>query len=110
MNVVDQKQIGLTVTLPEFDQRAVLDRIDEFVNEKLARNVNDSRVFLFREHELADRLHEVRLAQTDAAVDEQRVVGAGGRLCDGQARRVRDLVVRDRKSTRLNSSHRTISY
>ena len=33
-------------------------------------------------HVLADRVHQVRLAETDTAVDEQRVVGAAGILRD----------------------------
>ena len=52
------------------------------------------RVFLFRADVLADRLHQVRLAQPDAAVNEERIVGAGRRLRDRETRRVRDLVVR----------------
>src|ERR1051326_703550 len=57
LNVVDQKQIGLAIALSELDQIAVLDRIDEFVDEKLARKINHLGVFLFSEHELSDRLH-----------------------------------------------------
>jgi hypothetical protein len=41
---------------------------------------------------VADRLHEVRLAHTDAAVEEQRVVSLGGPLGDGLASRVCELV------------------
>ena len=44
------------------------------------------------EDALADRLEQVRLAQADAAVDEQRVVGLAGLLGDGDAGGVRQAV------------------
>src|ERR1051326_8422290 len=94
LDVVDAKQIGLTIAFPELDQVVVLDRVDELVDEQLARKINDLRVFLFRDHVLADRLHEMRLAETDAAINEKRVVSARRRLRDRETRRVRDLVVR----------------
>ena len=74
LNVVDQKQIGLAITLSEFYQIAVLNRVDEFVDEQFAREIHHLRTFLFRPHILADRLHEVRLAQAHAAVNKQRVI------------------------------------
>ena len=43
---------------------------------------------------MPDRVHQVRLAQSHPAVDEQRVVGARRRLGDGAARRVGELVRR----------------
>src|SRR5205823_13498545 len=36
LNIVNAKQVGLAVAFPEFDQIVVLDRVDEFVDEKLA--------------------------------------------------------------------------
>src|SRR4051812_38789912 len=94
LNVVDQEQVGLTITLPEFDQRTVLNRIDEIVNEYLAREVHHFRALFLRPDVLADRLHQVRLAETDAAVDEERVVSASRGLRDRETRGVRNLVVR----------------
>ena len=46
------------------------------------------------QHVLPDGVHQVRLAESHAAVDEQRVVGAGRRLGDGAAGRVGELVRR----------------
>ena len=46
------------------------------------------------EHVAADRVHQVRLAQAHAAVDEQRVVGPRRRFRDRAAGRVRELVRR----------------
>ena len=45
-----------------------------------------------RQDQVADRVHQVRLAETDAAVDEQRVVRAAGILRDLKRRRARELV------------------
>ena len=43
---------------------------------------------------MPDRVHQVRLAEPDSAVDEQRVVGARRRFGDGAARGVRELIRR----------------
>src|SRR5205823_1299133 len=36
LDVVNAKQIRLAIAFPEFDQVVVLDRVDEFIDEKLA--------------------------------------------------------------------------
>src|SRR5436305_9390272 len=84
LNVVNTEQIGLAITLPEFDQIVVLNRVDEFVDEKLARKINHLGVFLFRQSILADRLHQMRFAKTDTAINKKRIVSAGRGLRDGQ--------------------------
>src|SRR5262245_6340811 len=93
LNVVDQKKVGLAITLSEFDQIAVLDRIDELVDEQLTRDVDNLHVLLFCPDELSDCLHQMGLSEADAAVNEQRIVRARRCLCDGETRRVRDFVV-----------------
>ena len=45
-----------------------------------------------RQHVVADRVHQVRLAQADAAVEKQRVVRPRRRFGDRAARRVRELI------------------
>ena len=94
LNVVDQKNVGLTITLAEFDEVTVLDRIDELINEKFARKINDLRVFFLRHSILADGLHQVRLAESDTAVNKEWVVSSGRRLRHRQTGGVGDLVVR----------------
>jgi hypothetical protein len=94
LNVVNAKQIGLAIAFAEFDQVIVLNRVDEFVDEKFARKINHLHVFLFRQNVLADRLHQVRLAKTDAAVDKKRVVSARRRLRHSEAGRMRDFIIR----------------
>ena len=41
---------------------------------------------------MPDRMHQVRLAESHAAIDEQRIVRARRRFSDGAARRMRELV------------------
>jgi hypothetical protein len=94
LNVVDQKKVGLAITLPEFDQITVLDRVDELVDEQLTRDVDHLHVFPFRPDELADGLHEMGLAQTDAAVNERGIVRARRRLRDSETGGMRNFIVR----------------
>src|SRR6478672_11150393 len=94
LNVINQKKVGLAITLPEFDEITVLDRVDELVDEQLARDVDHLHVFLFRPDELADGLHEMGLAQTDAAVNKEGIIRTRRRLRDSETRSVRDFVIR----------------
>ena len=94
LNIVDQEQIRLPVTFAEFHQSVVLDGVDEFVDKEFARQVHHPRRFLFRPDVLADRLHQVRLSESDAAINKERIVCARGRLRDCQAGRVCNLIVR----------------
>ncbi len=94
LNVVNAKQIGLTIALAKLDQIIVLNGVDELVDEQFARKIDHFGVFLFREHVLTDRLHQVRLAEANAAVNKKRIVGAGWCLSDGETGRVRNFIVR----------------
>src|SRR3712207_7139734 len=63
----------------------------------------------------ADRLRRVRLPVADSVTQARRLYEpehAGGTRCDlrGAAGALLPSVARDRKSTRLNSSHANISY
>src|SRR6476646_7375222 len=94
LNVINQKKVGLAITLPEFDEITVLDRVDELVDEQLARDVDHLHVFLFRPDELADGLHEMGLAQTDAPVNKEGIIRTRRRLRDSETGCVRDFVIR----------------
>ena len=67
---------------------------DELVGELLAGDVDDALARARVAHRVADGVHEVRLAEADAAVEEERVVGVAGSLGDGEAGRVGELVGR----------------
>ena len=47
---------------------------DKFIREIRARNVKDALLGVIRENLVADRVHEMRLAEPHAAVNEERVV------------------------------------
>ena len=94
LDVVNQEKISLAITLPEFDEITVLDRIDELVDEQLTRDVEHLHVSSFRPCILSDGLHQMGFAQADAAVNEQRIVRARRGLCDGKTGCVRDFIVR----------------
>src|SRR5256714_11094214 len=57
LDVVDAGQIGLTITFAKLDEIIVLNRVDELIDEELARKINHFRVLLFRDDVLANRLH-----------------------------------------------------
>src|SRR5437762_5890045 len=94
LDVIDQKKVGLTISLPKLDQIAVLDRVDELVDEKFAGEIHHLHVFFLRPDVLADGLHQMRLPETDAPVNKERVVSARRRLRDRETGGMRDFVVR----------------
>src|SRR5690349_3171695 len=55
-------------------------------------HIGDFRRRVAREDVVADRVHQVRLTETDAAVDEQRVVSAAGVLRDLECGGPRELI------------------
>src|SRR5688572_21006097 len=55
-------------------------------------HVRDFRGGVARENLVADRVHQVRLAETHTAVDEQRVVSTAGILRDLERRGARQLI------------------
>ena len=94
VDVVDDQQVDVAVAMAELVHVAGLDGVDELVDEAVAGQIEDARRRLALEHLLADGLQQVRLAQPDAAVDEQRVVRLARLLGDGDARGVRQAVAR----------------
>ena len=64
----------------------------DLVHEVLGGQVDDLLARAAREAAVADRLHEVRLAEARPAADEERVVLAGGLVGDAQRRGVREAV------------------
>ena len=94
LDVVDQKEISLAIAFSELDQITVLDRIDELVDEELTGEVHHLRVFFLRPHVLTNRLHQMRFAEADAAVNKEWIVSARRRLRDSETGGMRNLVVR----------------
>ena len=112
----------MAVAVAEVVQLPVLDGLDELVDERLAREDGDVGLRQHVDDLLAGRLEQVRLAQSDAAVEEQRVVGPPGRFTYGDAGGVRQAVARaghervervagtvDRRRSGLAGNGRTIA-
>ena len=76
LDVVHHQQVHLSVAVAEGLDVAVLEVVDEFVQEDFGRQVADVERGVLPLEFVADGLHEVRLAEPRSAVDEQRVVAA----------------------------------
>src|SRR4026209_2079231 len=94
LDVVYQEEIDLAIGVSEFDEITVLDRVAELIDEQFTGDINHLFVFLLGPTVLADGLHQVGLAETDTAINEQRVVRARGRLRHGKSRGMRNFIVR----------------
>ena len=92
LDVVHQEHVELAVAALELVHALEAQGVDQVVQEPLGRQVEHSRVGIAAQDLLGDRVHQVRLAEADAAVEEERVVGARRRLRDGARRGVGELV------------------
>jgi len=93
LDIVDEEEISLAIALAKFDEGIVLDGIDELVGEFLRREIHHLATGAALGDLLADGLHEMGLAETDAAIDEEGVISAGRRLGDSEGGGVGELVV-----------------
>ena len=75
LDVVDQQQVERAVVALEVVERLVLVGAHHVGHVGLGVDVADPGAGFAREDVVADRLDQVGLAEADAAVDEQRVVG-----------------------------------
>ena len=94
LDIVEHQHVHVAEAVAEFDVLVVLDGGDQLIGEHLAGQVEHAHVRKVILDEVADGVHQVRLAQAHAAVEEQRVVGHARRLRDGQRGRVRKAVGR----------------
>ena len=94
VNVVDHQHVHCAEAVTERVHVVVLNRVDELIDEAVAREVEDACVPVALEHALADGLKQMRLPQTDPAVDEQRVVRFAGRIADVDRGSVRQAIAR----------------
>ena len=92
LDVVDQQHVHGAIAFAEIDDPVVADGVDHLVHEPLGRDVGQLQVAIVPEDVLPDRVHQMRLSQSHAAVDEQRVVRSRRRLGDRAARRMRELI------------------
>src|SRR3989449_11065410 len=79
---VDQQEVDRAVARPELGRAVVADRVDQLVGEPLGGDVDDGHAGEQAHALVADRVEQVRLAETHAAVDEERVVRPRRQLRD----------------------------
>ena len=94
LDVVDEQDVHAAVPLAEFENAVVPNRVDDLVHEAFGRDVRELQPRAVRQDVVADRVHQMGLAQTDAAVEEQRVVRTRRRFSHRAAGRVRELIRR----------------
>jgi len=94
VNVIDHQHVDVAIAMTKLIHLATLNGGDELVDEAVAGEIQNARIILALENFLADGLEQVRLAQPDAAVNEQRIVRPARLLADGDGRCVRQPVAR----------------
>ena len=92
LDVVHEQHVELAVAALEFVHALEAQRVDQIVQESLGGEVEHAGVGVAPEDLVRDRVHQVGLAEADAAVEEERVVGARGRFRDRARGGVRELV------------------
>ena len=92
LDVVDQQHVDRSVALAKIEHAVVADRVDHFVHETLGRDVRELQISIVFEDVLTDGMHQMRLAEAHAAVDEQRVVRSRRRFGHGAAGGMRELI------------------
>ena len=75
LDIVDDQTVNITVLLAEGLSRLILDRIDDFVRKLFTGGVEHLHAGVVLLDAVADSVHQVSLAQTNTAVQEERVVG-----------------------------------
>ena len=92
MDVVDDQHVHVPIAVAELLHVAVLDGLDELVDEAVAAQIKNPRFGLMFQKFLADCLKQMAFAEPDTAMNEQRVVGFAGLLGDRDRRRVRQTI------------------
>ena len=91
---VDEEQVHRAIALAELRGLVVANGADQFVGELLGGQVLDADLGMAVRQAMPDGVEQVGLAEADAAVDEERIVGRGGVLGHGQAGGLGELVGR----------------
>ena len=94
LDVVDQEQVDRAIARAELGGAIVADRVDQLVGESLRGEIRDRHAREEAHGLMTDGVQEMRLAEPDSAVDEERVVRARWELGHGLARRLGELVRR----------------
>ena len=108
LDVVHEPHIHVAVAAAEFGDAVVADGRDELVDEVLGRDVDHLHLRVLLADAVADGLHQVGLAQTGLAVDEQWIVAAA-RDCGRPAGRRHARSGCSRPRTKLSKEKRGLS-
>ena len=110
LDVVDQQQIERAVVALEVVERLVLVGANDVGDVRLGVDVADLRARLALQDVVAERLDQVRLAEPDAAVDEERVVGSRvlGDLQPGRAGKLVRLAGDERRERKARVEARLL--
>jgi hypothetical protein len=92
LDVVDQQHVHAAIARSEVEDAIETHGVDHLVHEALGRDIGEHEARVVLHHVMADRVHQVRLAEPDAAMNEQRVVRSRRRFRYRAARGVRELV------------------
>jgi hypothetical protein len=83
LDVVHDQNVHLSEAILEVVHPVLSEGRDQIVDERLAREVRDPSERVAVEDRVTDRVHQVSLADSDPAVDEERVVLLAGTMGDG---------------------------
>ena len=75
LNIIHQQNIYGTIVLGEIRHGAMLNRPNHVFHESLRIHISDLQIRVPLGDGIANRMHQVCLAQTDTPVQQQRVVG-----------------------------------
>src|SRR5690606_14175316 len=78
LDVVDQQRIYRTIEALEFIDRVELRRLDHVRYETLGMQVDHLRIGILLEQVITHGMHQVGLAQTNAAIQKERVIAVLG--------------------------------
>ena len=92
LHVVDEQQVERVVFRLQLVEGLALVVLHHVGDELLGVQVEDARIGPVGKQGIADGVDQMRLAEADAAVDEERVVHLPGGACDVQRRGARHLI------------------
>jgi hypothetical protein len=92
LNIVDEQGVYRAVEALEFIDRIMLQGLNHVRDEALRVQVDNLRRGFLLQHHVAHGVHQVGLAQTDTAVDKQRIISGPGIFSDLNGCRPRQLI------------------
>src|SRR5262245_31511471 len=74
LNVIDQQDIVVSISLFETEHLVVPNSIDDFVGKFLRRDIGQAKQLVIELDRVSDGVHEMCLAKTHATIKEQGIV------------------------------------